>query len=138
MSLKRMNMMLARALPLAAILAFALGTGVAAGAVAPIEVGTVTGVRDFGRASSGTRVRIAVVLNYHRDAELESLTQAQADPASPLFHHFLTPEQFSNYFAPTPAEYGRVIASLQAGGFTISHIFSNRTVVDAIASAPVA
>ncbi|HLJ83941.1 MAG TPA: S53 family peptidase [Candidatus Eremiobacteraceae bacterium] len=130
--------MLARFSIFGAIVTFALGTAVAAASTSPIEIGTVTGVRDYGRASESTRVRVAVVLNYHRDAELESLTQAQADPASPLFHHFLTPEQFSNYFAATPAEYGSVIASLRRGGFTITHIFANRTVVDAVAPAPIA
>jgi len=69
---------------------------------------------------------------------LEMLTQAQADPASPYFHHFLTSDQFDAYFAPSPLEYERVIASLQRGGFLITNAFPNRTVVDAIASAPIA
>jgi len=66
------------------------------------------------------------------------LTQAQADPDSPIFHRFLTPAQFDNYLSPTPAEYQRVVSSLQRGGFTITHVFPNRTVVDAVASAPAA
>ena len=125
-------------LPLAAVLVFAFGTGAAAAATAPIEVGTVTGIRDLGGAPASFGVRVAVVLKYHRDAELERLTQAQADPASPLYHRFLTSPQFADYFAPTPVEYARVIASLQRGGFRITHTFPNRTVVDAVSAAPVA
>ncbi len=84
------------------------------------------------------RVRIAVVLDYHRAAELDALIAAQADPQSAVYHRFLTPEQFRDYFAPTATEYGRVVGALRRGGFTITHAFANRTVVDATAPAPVA
>jgi subtilase family serine protease len=127
-----------RLLSCAAFLAFALGVSAAAAATTPVEIGTVSGVRDLGRAPASVGIRVAVVLKYHQDAELELLTQAQADPASPLYHHFLTSAQFANYFSPTQSEYGRVVSSLQRGGFTITHTFPNRTVVDAVASAPVA
>jgi pseudomonalisin len=130
--------MLARLLSFVAIFVLATGVTAASASPTPIGVGKIAGVRDLGRAPSSVGVRIAVVMKYHHDAELESLTEAQADPDSPLFHHFLTPAQFESYFAPTPAEYGQVITSLQRGGFTISHVFPNRTVVDAIAPAPVA
>jgi subtilase family serine protease len=130
--------MFTRMLSFIAILTLAVGMSAAAAATPPIEIGTVTGVRDLGRAPASLGVRIAVVLKYHRDAELEWLTQAQADPGSPLFHRFLTTDQFNNYFSPTPAEYGRVVSSLQRGGFTITNTFQNRTVVDAVAAAPVA
>jgi kumamolisin len=77
-------------------------------------------------------------LNYHHDDELDRLTEELADPDSPLFHHFLTPAEFAAYFAPSPAEYQRVVAALRRGGFTIAHTSPNRTVVDAVAPAPVA
>ncbi|HYK52244.1 MAG TPA: S53 family peptidase [Candidatus Eremiobacteraceae bacterium] len=102
-----------------------------------IEPGTLNGVRDLGVAPSSLNIRVAIVLNYHHDAELEALTQAQADPDSPYFHHFLTSAQFNAYFAPTRAEYGRVLASLQRGGLTVTHTYPNRTVIDAVAPAPV-
>lgn len=130
--------MLSRSIFFSMFLTFAVGLSAAAAATSPVEMGTVTGVRDLGRAPASLGVRIAVVLNYHHDAELESLTEAQADPDSPLFHHFLTSAQFNSFFSPTPAEYGRVLASLQRGGFKITHAFPNRTVIDAVAPAPVA
>ena len=133
--------MLTRTLLLAAVLTFGVSASAAAAAdvaTRPVEIGTVTGVRDLGSAPPSLRVRVAVVLRYHRDAELEKLTQAQADPGSPLFHRFLTTAQFDDYFAPAPSAYARVLASLRRGGFTITHAFPNRTVVDAVAPAPVA
>lgn len=128
--------MLSRILLFAGILTFA--AGVSAATAASIAAGPAFGVRDLGRAPASTGVRVAVVLNYHRDAELEALTSAQADPGSPLYQRFLTPAQFANYFSPTAAEYGRVVSSMQRGGFTITHTFPNRTVIDAVAPAPAA
>lgn len=113
------------------------GSPAALAATRTIETGTVTGVRDLGAAPASTRVRVAIVLNYHHDAELEALTQAQADPGSPYFHRFLTPAQFDAFFSPTPAEYARVIGSLRSGGLTVTRTYANRTVVDAAAPAPV-
>ena len=103
-----------------------------------IPAGRLAGTRDLGPSPSTRIVRVAVVLAYHHDAELEALTDAQADPDSLVYHRFLRPQQFDAYFSPTPAEYGRVVASLRRGGFSIAHIYPNRTVIDAVAPAPVA
>ncbi len=130
--------MFVRLLPAAAVLAFFLGVNPAVAATTPIEAGTLMGVRDLGPAPASVRVRVAVVLNYHHDADLETLIEAQADPDSPLYHHFLSSDEFRDYFSPTAAEYARVAGALRRGGFEITHTFGNRTVVDAVAPAPVA
>ena len=129
--------MVSRLVPLATVAAFALGAA-AASATTRVNVGTLGGVRDLGRAPASTMVDVAVVLSYHHGAELDNLIEAQGDPDSSLYEHFLSPAQFRNYFAPTATEYGRVISALQRGGFTVTHTFPNRTVVDARAAAPVA
>jgi pseudomonalisin len=120
--------MFVRLFPIATLSLFALG---AAGVAAASP-------RDLGPAPASLSVRVAVVLNYHHEAELEQLTDAQGDPDSPLAARFLTPAQFASYFSPTQAEYGRVADALRAGGFRITKTFSNRTVIDATAPAPVA
>jgi kumamolisin len=94
--------------------------------------------RDLGPASASVRVDVALVLKYHHRTELDRLVEAQAAPGNALFHHFLTPSQFEAYFAPTSAEYERVASTLIRAGFTVTHEFGNRTVLDASASAPVA
>jgi len=53
------------------------------------------GVRGSGRAPESMRVRLAIVLSYRNRAELESMVYAQSDPKSPLFRHYLTPQQFT-------------------------------------------
>ncbi len=94
-------------------------------------------VHDLGRADAGVRVNLALVLAYRNAAELDRLVEEQSDPESPLFAHFLTAEGFRSAFGPTPQAYAGVLASLRRAGFSIAHTFSNRTIVDASAPAPV-
>ncbi len=129
--------MIVRFLAAIALAVFASATAAAAATV-PIETGTLSGVRDLGPAPASVRVHIAVVLNAHHDAELDRLIAMQADSGSPLYHHFLSPQQLRNYFTPTLAESARVIGALQRSGFTITNTFTNRSVVDASAPAPIA
>jgi subtilase family serine protease len=114
-----------------------LGTAAFA-APLPFDAPDFAGVRDLGPAPASVTVRVAVVLRDHHDAELEQLVAAQADPESPLFHHFLTAAQYAAYFAPTPSEYAQVVSALQRGGWRVTHEFANRTVVDAVAPASLA
>jgi kumamolisin len=128
----------ARFLTLAIVFVCALGALPARAGTIPLGPGTLAGVSDLGRAPASVTVRIAAVLNYHHDAELERLIEQQADPSSALYGHFLSTAQFRQYFAPSQAEYNRVVAALRRGGFKITHQFPNRTVIDATAAAPVA
>ncbi len=110
----------------------------ASAAVLPPKLTIAAPWRDLGRAPAATRVDVAVVLNYHNDAELDRLVEAQADETSPLYHHFLTSAQFAQYFAPTAAEYAGTIAQLRSAGFVVTNTFANRTVIDVAAPAAVA
>lgn len=89
--------------------------------------------KDIGRASSMMPIDIAITLRYRNEAELNSLIEAQSDPSSPLFEHFLTPEQFIAQFALDITQYDAVLSSLQRSGFRIRNTYSNRTVIDATA-----
>ena len=97
-----------------------------------------TDIRDLGRAPASLPVSIAVTLNYQREAELQQLTMLQGNRRSPIFRHYLTSAQFNAFFAPTPAAYASVIASLRKAGFSIVQTYPNRTVVDAVGTAGVA
>lgn len=89
---------------------------------------------DLGRRAANALVRVAVVLNYNHEAELEQFLAAHSAPNAP--HTFMTKEQFNTYYAPTAQQEQAVVDALQSAGFTITHRFSNRTIVDA--SAPTA
>ncbi len=93
---------------------------------------------DTGRATSETTVHLAVVLKYNNDAKLDKLVEDQGDPASGMYHHFLTQQQFVKQFGPTPDQYAATVKQLQDAGFTVTHQFANRTVIDASGPAPTA
>jgi subtilase family serine protease len=65
----------------------------------------------------------------HQEALTHLLGQIY-DPASPNYHHFLTPEQFTARFVPTEADYQSVIAFAKANGLTITGRHPNRMLVD--------
>jgi hypothetical protein len=52
------------------------------------------------------------------------------DPASPSFHQFLTPDQFTERFGPTEEDYQTVINFFQTNGFRISATHPNRLILD--------
>ena len=115
-----------------ALAAFAALAGIAV--AAPYRAN----VRDLGRASSALPVSVALTLTYRHPAELEELVRLQSDVRSPLYHRFLTSDQFNDYFAPSPLAYARAEAALLRAGFRITQTFANRTVIDAAAPAVVA
>jgi subtilase family serine protease len=119
----------------AAFAVFAMGTITASAATLGSDVVAAVpaapGITDLGHAPLGGRVDIAVTLNYRNEDLLGRLVEMQADPASPLYRHFLTNAQFNATFAPTFADYARVAATLQKNGFRVTQTFSNGTVIDA-------
>ena len=125
-----------RALGLAAITAILAACSGAGTSLAP-SAGS-TQMQDLGRATNATQVNLAVVLNYHNEAKLDQLIEAQGTPGSGSFHQFLKPQQFARQFGPTQADYDATIGQLRDAGFTITHTFSNRTTIDASAPAPAA
>jgi len=63
-------------------------------------------------------------------AELDALVDAQHDPASPLFHQWLTPSEFGGRFGATAADVAKVTAWLRGHGFTVDEISpSNRLMI---------
>jgi len=72
----------------------------------------------------------AVTLALRDRAGLTALISSQADPRSPLYHHFLSPAQFRAAFAPSAAAYARAIAALERGGFAIEQTSPSRTLID--------
>jgi subtilase family serine protease len=96
------------------------------------------GMRDLGRAPATFPVDLAIMLPYRHDAELDQLISMQGDPGSPYYRHYLSNEQFANYFSPAPQDEARVERALQIAGFRITNSYTNRTVIDVEAPASVA
>lgn len=64
-----------------------------------------------------------------QQATLDKLVAAQQDPASPLFHQWLTPEEFGAQFGAADAELVQVTAWLTAHGFTVEEIPTGRRTI---------
>jgi uncharacterized repeat protein (TIGR03803 family) len=52
------------------------------------------------------------------------------NPASPDYHHYLTPGQFAEQFGPTEQDYQAVIAFAESNGLAVTRTHSNRTLLD--------
>ena len=70
-----------------------------------------------------------------QQAELDSLLKQQQDPASPRYHHWLTPEEFADRFGMSTNDLNRVVDWLHAQGFTIDEVARNRRSVTFTGSA---
>ncbi len=91
--------------------------------------------RDLGAAPAQLPVKLAVMLKYRHQAELDALVAAQSNPRSRLYRRFLSSDQFDAYFAPDAADHNCVTAALERAGFTVTNTASNRTIIDVTAPA---
>lgn len=87
---------------------------------------------DRGRMPAETRLKgVTVVFNRSaaQESDLQALLAAQQDPSSPLYHKWLTPEQFANRFGMPQADLNRVQEWLQQQGFSIDSVARSRTFI---------
>ena len=88
---------------------------------------------DRGAASGEMRLeQLVLVLDPSpaQQAELDQLVEAQHDPASPLYQHWLTPEEYGARFGVSTGDLGRITGWLQRHGFRIDDIpLGNRLVI---------
>lgn len=78
---------------------------------------------------------LALVLPLRHQQQLQQLIQRLYDPSDPLYGHYLTPQQFTALFAPTPQEYAQVALWAQAQGFRVVGTHRNRLLLDVEAPA---
>jgi len=75
-------------------------------------------------------LRLAIGFPLRNQEALNNLLQQIYDPASPNYHHYLTPEQFTEQFGPTETDYQAVIAFAKANGLTVTGTHPNRVLLD--------
>jgi hypothetical protein len=88
-----------------------------------------------GELPATNELRLAIGVPLRDAAGLEKFLAELYDPASPNFHKFLTPEEFTEKFGPTKNDYQRVIEFAQTNGLKISARHGNRIVLDVTGSA---
>jgi len=78
---------------------------------------------------------LAIGLPLRHQQELQNFLQALYDPRSPQFRQYLTPEQFTDRFGPTPADYQAVFDFARTNGFTVTGTHADRLLLEVSASA---
>jgi kumamolisin len=88
----------------------------------------------LGPADAQQQLSLSVGLQLRNLPQLEDLLAQLYNPRSPMYHHFLTAQQFVEQFAPTPDQVQQVKSYLQQGGLNITSVASNGLLIDATAT----
>lgn len=81
-------------------------------------------------------LRLSLSLPVRDQAALDAFLRSIYDPASPEFHRYLTPAQFTEKFGPAETEYRALIGFVESNGLKVVSTHPNRLVLDV--SGPVA
>ena len=82
----------------------------------PDEAAEVVGA---AAASPSQSLAMHLTMTLRNRAELTRLLADQQNPASPEYHRWLTPDEFTGRFGPTDADLARVARWLKKKGFTV-------------------
>lgn len=96
----------------------------------PTRLSAPTGIKAVGRLPKSQRLSLAITLKLRNQEELQSLLRDLYDPASPIYRHYLTVEQFTERFGPTADDYERVAGFARSNGLAVVQIAPNRLVLD--------
>jgi hypothetical protein len=84
----------------------------------------------ISRMAGTNELRLALSLPVRNPIGLTNLLASVYAPGSPLYHHYLTPQEFAARFGPTPAEYAAVVGFASTNGLTVTATHRNRLVLD--------
>ncbi len=87
---------------------------------------------ETGRLASSTKLE-GVTINFAKsdaqEAALQELLTAQQNPASPLYHQWLNPDQYAARFGMADADIAKVEVWLEQQGFTISRVARSKNTI---------
>lgn len=86
-----------------------------------------------GSLATTQELQLAIGLPLRNQQDLTNLLEQLYDPASPNFHQWLTPEQFTQKFGPTMEDYAKVIDFARRHGLAIRRQHANRLLLDVTA-----
>ncbi len=76
-----------------------------------------------------SRIHLTLGLKLRHVAQLKHFLIAVQNPQSPLYHHFLTPAEFTKKYGPSQAQVRSVTRFLKAHGIKVSDVSSNRILI---------
>jgi len=88
----------------------------------------------LNRLPPTNRLRLAIGLPWRNQTALTNLFHQIYNNGSTNFHHYLTPEQFTDQFGPTEQDYQTVINYAKSNRLEIVGTFGNRALVDVAGS----
>src|ERR1017187_7309854 len=94
----------------------------------------ISKLQPLGHLEGTSRLKLSISLPLHNQAALTNLVEQLYDPASPLYHRYLTAEKFDARFGPTEQDYEAVIAFATNNGFPITAHHPNRMLLEVSAS----
>jgi subtilase family serine protease len=87
---------------------------------------------DAGRMPSNTKLNgVSIVFSRTaaQEADLDALIAAQQNPASPLFHQWLNPDQFAARFGMSDADLEQVKSWLERQGFVVDSVARSKNMI---------
>ncbi|TFW23860.1 S53 family peptidase [Duganella callida] len=86
---------------------------------------------DLGVAAATDVKTISLSLAVRNADQLDAFIASLADPASPNFRKFITPQQFAATYGQTPESVAAVVNYLKSKGFTVNKVFANNLQISA-------
>jgi subtilase family serine protease len=135
----RLRKLVAAAVPLPALLGLAVAVPAAA-APEPLvtladSAAPLVNSDRTGDVAAGRQITAALSLKLHNQQTLEKFLADVQNPASPQYHHFLTPAQFTAEFGPAQADVDKAVSFLEKAGATGIEVSGNRQAVTFTGSA---
>ncbi len=93
----------------------------------PLAAKTLVAVNSLPGA---TELDLSIGLPLRDESGLTNLLTKLYDPSCPLYHHFLSAEEFTERFGPTETDYRRLIDFAISKGLRVTGRHSNRLVLD--------
>lgn len=122
-------------LALAAAPAFATSGPAATTALRGDVVPAVSHAAVTGAVDSGRRMSVSVSLTPRDQAGLTAFVSRVADPASPLYKHYLTVKQFAARFGADQSSIDRVSGYLRSQGLGVGQVSANHLTLQATGTA---
>lgn len=85
----------------------------------------------LGHHDPSATLEVTVGLKLRNRAQLAVFLQNVQDPNSPDYHHFLTPQQFTEEYGPSQSSVGAVVQYLNAQGIRVRDVSSNHLLIHA-------
>jgi subtilase family serine protease len=93
-------------------------------------------LQPLGQLDATTNLRLSINLPLRNQDALSQLIAQIYDPASPSYHHYLTPDEFSARFGPTEQDYAAVMAFATDHRFKIVGQHPDRLLLQVSAAVP--